>query len=78
MRRPKDVSQAGRIISHFVSYLRSGRPWFDAHLPLIPIPIRSERPALPNQRLILDFHQSVSREPSEDAIDWSMPPRDYL
>ncbi len=37
-------------LTRFVSYLRSGPPWYDAHLPLIPLPIRDERPSLPNQR----------------------------
>lgn len=81
MRRLKKVGWARSFISEFVSYLRSGRPRFDTHLPLIPIPIRSERPSLINQRPIADVHQSAWRPQSEAtppfgaARDWSMPHR---
>jgi len=32
-------------IARIVTRVRSGLPWFDTHLPLIPVPVRSERPA---------------------------------
>lgn len=31
-------------IARFVSRLRAGHPWYDTHLPLIPVPVRSEWP----------------------------------
>jgi len=40
------------VIDRFVSRVRWERPWYDLHMPLIPVPIRSERPALPDQRLL--------------------------
>lgn len=56
-----------RIISEFVSNLRSGRPWIDAHLPLVPVLVLSDRPALHNQRAITDLHESTWRTPSESS-----------
>lgn len=32
-------------MTRIVTRVRSGLPWFDTHLPLIPVPVRSERPA---------------------------------
>jgi len=40
------------VIDRFVSRMRWERPWYDVHMPLTPAPIRSERPALPDQRLL--------------------------
>jgi hypothetical protein len=45
-------------IARFVSRLRAGLPWYDTHLPLIPVPVRNERPALPAQRPMRQVHES--------------------
>lgn len=77
MRTLKSADRPRNMIGKFVSYLRSGGPWVDAHLPLIPVTLRSDRPALPNQRPIADVHQSgwrttsESSPPSSVVIDWS-------
>lgn len=39
-------------INRIVTLVRSGLPWFDMHLPLIPVPIRTERPAVAHQRSV--------------------------
>lgn len=52
-------------IARFVSRVRSGLPWYDVHLPLIPV--RNERFALPSQRPISDVHGSGSRPESGSA-----------
>lgn len=44
------ITRVRKLASRFLSRLRPVRPWFDAHLPLIPVPIQSDRagPAQPN------------------------------
>ncbi len=77
MRRHRYKGRARSSISKFMSYLRFGRPWIDAHLPLVPVSVRSGGLALPNQRAITDFHESTWRTPSEShapyggVVDWS-------
>lgn len=76
MREQRSTGRTRSIISKFVSYIRSGRPWIDAHLPLVPVSVRSGGLALPSQRAITDFHESTWRTPSEPApsggvVDWS-------
>lgn len=39
------VTKLGAGITRIVTRVRSGLPWFDTHLGLIPVPVRSERPA---------------------------------
>lgn len=45
-------------IARTVSRLRSGLPWFDIHLPGIPVPVGSDRVSIPGQRAIVDVHRA--------------------
>lgn len=44
-------------VARSVSSLSHGHPWFDTHLPLIPVPIRSEWPISPRQRSIMAVYR---------------------
>lgn len=46
------------VVARSVSRLSHGLPWFDTHLALIPVPTRSERPALPQQRSIMAAYRA--------------------
>ncbi|MGD2060793.1 MAG: hypothetical protein PVF87_08010 [Acidimicrobiia bacterium] len=39
--RAKPGTWARNAIARFVSKLNAGLPWFDTHLPLVPVPVRS-------------------------------------
>lgn len=43
------------VIARFVSWIQESRVWYDIHLPLTPQVLRSDRPALPNQRSLATF-----------------------
>jgi hypothetical protein len=45
-------------VARFVSHVSAGVPWYDVHLPLIPVPVRNERLALPSQPRMRDLHES--------------------
>lgn len=77
MRRIKGAGWARNVISKLMSYSRAGRPWVDAHLPLIPVAVRNGRSALHSQRPPVDIHssgwrtRSESYSPSSVVNDWS-------
>lgn len=52
---------APRHIARFVSRLQPRRTWYDTHLPLVPVPLRPERSALPEQRSMTGLGQGSSR-----------------
>lgn len=54
------VTEVTSGMTRIVNLVRSSLPWFDTHLPLIPVPVRSERPSLPRQRPITDAYGADS------------------
>lgn len=55
------LTRVRTAIARSMSRLRRGRPRHDTQLPLIPLPLRPDRPSLPNQRPIGDVHEASSR-----------------
>lgn len=62
-----DLRGISTRIARFVSRVRAGLPWYDFHLPLIPVPVRNERLALPSQRPMRDVHESRWRAEAEST-----------
>lgn len=78
MRRQRHTGPVRSIITNFVSHLRSGRPWIDAHLPLVPMPVRSDRPALPNQPSQISTSQRGEHRPNRLPHDGGLVDRSDL
>jgi len=51
-------------IATFLSRMSAGLPWYDVHLPLIPVAVRNDRPALPPRPMRV-VHQQRWRAEAE-------------
>jgi hypothetical protein len=58
-------------VANFVSRVRAGVPWYDVHLPLIPVPVRNERLALPSPPRMRDLQESRWRAEAESTNPFS-------